>query len=135
MERFGASFLIAGVITFLLGFFLQGVMPVLTLTSIPTKFDARYVLEAIIDPSKDISDQYGMYQVRMKDGAIHAGLYVENGPEASIYPPDPKAEPVVVKTAEVAEAKPMPVSQMPPGLINLLNPSDGEFNTGVIGKQ
>jgi cytochrome c oxidase cbb3-type subunit II len=31
MERLGASFLIAGVLTFLLGFFLQGVMPVLTL--------------------------------------------------------------------------------------------------------
>jgi len=37
MERFGASFLIAGVITFLLGFFLQGVMPVLTLSKIPTR--------------------------------------------------------------------------------------------------
>jgi cbb3-type cytochrome c oxidase subunit II len=35
MERFGASFLIAGVITFLLGFFLQGVMPVLTLRNVP----------------------------------------------------------------------------------------------------
>jgi cbb3-type cytochrome c oxidase subunit II len=34
MERFGASFLIAGVITFLLGFFLQGVMPVLTLRNV-----------------------------------------------------------------------------------------------------
>ncbi len=31
MERFGASFLIAGIVTFFLGFFLQGVMPVLTL--------------------------------------------------------------------------------------------------------
>jgi hypothetical protein len=31
MERFGASFLIAGVVTFLLGFFLQGLMPVITL--------------------------------------------------------------------------------------------------------
>ena len=37
MEKFGASFLIAGVVTFLLGFFLQGVMPVLTLGSIPTR--------------------------------------------------------------------------------------------------
>jgi len=37
MERFGASFLIAGVVTFLLGFFLQGVMPVLTLSKIPTR--------------------------------------------------------------------------------------------------
>jgi cytochrome c oxidase cbb3-type subunit 2 len=35
MERFGASFLIAGVVTFLLGFFLQGLMPVLTLRHVP----------------------------------------------------------------------------------------------------
>lgn len=35
MERFGASFLIAGVITFLLGFFLQGAMPILTLRKMP----------------------------------------------------------------------------------------------------
>ena len=35
MERFGASFLISGVITFLLGFFLQGIMPVLTLRKLP----------------------------------------------------------------------------------------------------
>ena len=35
MERFGASFLIAGVITFLLGFFLQGAMPILTLRKLP----------------------------------------------------------------------------------------------------
>jgi cbb3-type cytochrome c oxidase subunit II len=35
MERFGASFLVAGVVTFLLGFFLQGVMPILTLRKVP----------------------------------------------------------------------------------------------------
>ena len=34
MERVGASFLIAGVVTFLLGFFLQGIMPVLTLRNV-----------------------------------------------------------------------------------------------------
>jgi len=35
VERFGASFLIAGVLTFLLGFFLQGVMPIITLRKVP----------------------------------------------------------------------------------------------------
>jgi cbb3-type cytochrome c oxidase subunit II len=35
MERLGASFLIAGVLTFLLGFFLQGVMPIMTLRKLP----------------------------------------------------------------------------------------------------
>ena len=53
MERFGASFLIAGVVTFLLGFFLQGVMPVLTLRKVPvaTVEDVtRAVLEKISAP-------------------------------------------------------------------------------------
>jgi cytochrome c oxidase cbb3-type subunit 2 len=35
MERLGASFLIAGVVTFLLGFFLQGAMPMITLRKLP----------------------------------------------------------------------------------------------------
>lgn len=35
MERFGATFLIAGVLTFLLGFFLQGAMPIITLRGVP----------------------------------------------------------------------------------------------------
>jgi hypothetical protein len=35
MERAGGAFLIAGVLTFLLGFFLQGVMPMLTLRHVP----------------------------------------------------------------------------------------------------
>ena len=35
MERLGATFLIAGVLTFLLGFFLQGIMPVMTLRRMP----------------------------------------------------------------------------------------------------
>jgi hypothetical protein len=35
MERFGPAFLIAGVVTFLLGFFLQGVMPIMTLRNVP----------------------------------------------------------------------------------------------------
>jgi len=37
MERFGTTFLVAAVLTFLLGFFLQGVMPVLTLRKVPTQ--------------------------------------------------------------------------------------------------
>jgi cytochrome c oxidase cbb3-type subunit II len=37
MERFGPSFLIAGIITFLLGFVLQGVLPIATLRHIPVQ--------------------------------------------------------------------------------------------------
>jgi cbb3-type cytochrome c oxidase subunit II len=48
MERFGASFLIAGVVTFLLGFFLQGVMPVITMRKVPIRSVAE--VAAIVPP-------------------------------------------------------------------------------------
>jgi len=94
------------------------------LTSIPNKFDNAYVLEAIINPSKDISDQYGMFEVTLKDGTKQTGLYVENGEDVSIYPPDHTAEPTRVKRSEVAGVKQLEISQMPPGLINGLNPEE-----------
>lgn len=94
------------------------------LTSIPNKFDSRYVLEAIIDPGKDISDQYGMFEVTLKDGSVKLGLYVENGNEVSIYPPDHTAEPTITTTDQVKSVKQVPVSQMPPGLLNMLNPDE-----------
>lgn len=94
------------------------------LTSIPNKFDDEYVLTAIIDPSRDISDQYGMFEVRLKDGSTRTGLVVENGDQVSIYPPDHTAEPAVVPAGEVVESKQLPVSQMPPALINGLNPEE-----------
>lgn len=94
------------------------------LTSIPNKFDTRYVLEAIIDPSKDISDQYGMFEVALKNGETKTGLYVQNGNDVSIYPPDHTEAPTNVTLKEVKSVKQLPVSQMPPGLINYLNPEE-----------
>jgi cbb3-type cytochrome oxidase cytochrome c subunit len=56
MERFGASFLIAGVLTFLLGFFLQGVMPVITLRNVPVatvEEIARHVTSDFVQLAED----------------------------------------------------------------------------------
>jgi putative heme-binding domain-containing protein len=91
------------------------------ITSIRNKFDTAYVLESIIDPSKVISDQYGSSSVTMKSGVVHTGLVVERGDDLEVYPPDAKAEPAKVKRTEVAKIERVPVSQMPPGLINMLN--------------
>ena len=57
----------------------------------------------------------------VKSGAVHAGLVVERGETLEIYPPDAKAEPARVKRSDVAKVERVPVSQMPPGLLNLLN--------------
>ena len=57
MERFGASFLIAGVVTFLLGFFLQGVMPVLTLRKMPIASIAE-VAQTVPPSFHDLAEEY-----------------------------------------------------------------------------
>lgn len=61
MERFGASFLIAGVVTFLLGFFLQGVMPILTLRRVPVRTVAdiaRDVPAEFFQLAEDYPDEF-----------------------------------------------------------------------------
>lgn len=91
------------------------------LTSVRNKFDANYILESLIEPSKVISDQYGSSMVTTNDGKTYSGLIVERGDQVDVYPPDPKSEPVKLSHSDIAKIEPVPVSQMPPGLINGLN--------------
>jgi hypothetical protein len=62
--------------------------------------------------------------VTLADGSVLTGMVVENGEQVSIYPADPKAEPTVVDAAKVKEVELLPASQMPPGLLNILNPEE-----------
>ena len=95
------------------------------LTSVPNKFDARYLLEAIIDPSKNISDQYQSSTVLLSDGKLLSGLVVEQADNAIlVYSSDPKAEPTRVNRSEIDEISPSPTSQMPTALLNRLNADD-----------
>ena len=91
------------------------------LSSIPAKFDTRYVLEAIIDPSKDISDQYGSSVVTTTRGKVYTGIAVEQENRLKIYPPDPKKDPVVIGYELVKSIEESTISHMPPGLLNRLN--------------
>ena len=95
------------------------------LTSVRTKFDAPYIVEAIVNPSKDISDQYGSFVVVLDDGRVLNGLAVENGSDVTIYSNNPDEKPVTVPADEVIEMTPSKVSQMPADLLNKL--SKGEI--------
>ncbi|NNE91690.1 MAG: DUF1080 domain-containing protein [Verrucomicrobiales bacterium] len=94
------------------------------LTSVKNKFDRNYLIESIIDPSAVISDQYSSSTVTLKDGKTHTGLVIEEGEQIKVYPPDHTSEPAVVKATDVEKVEPVPVSQMPPALINTLNPDE-----------
>jgi len=92
------------------------------LTSVPNKFDTRYLLEAIIDPSKNVSDQYQSSLVLLTSGELLSGLVVEQDRDAIlVYPSDPKAEPAAVKRSDIEQLRHSPTSQMPTALLNTMN--------------
>ncbi|MFP6597033.1 MAG: heme-binding protein [Candidatus Hydrogenedentota bacterium] len=96
------------------------------LSSVNAKFSISDMLEAMIDPSKDISDQYSSSVVEMNNGDYIDGIVVnhsgskEEG-EISIYTDDLNADAIVVKTADVKSIEASTTSQMPDGLLDVLN--------------
>jgi putative heme-binding domain-containing protein len=83
----------------------------------------RDILEAIIEPSKEISDQYAATDFIMKDGSTLTGRLKsdENGKYyVSMNPFAPQTLQVILKK-DVASTKLSDVSIMYPGTINRLN--------------
>ena len=91
------------------------------LTTVKNKFDARYILESIIEPSKVISDQYQSSMVLTEDGRSLMGLIAKDGANVIVYPADAKAKPITLSADQVDEILPSPVSQMPKDMLNALN--------------
>lgn len=91
------------------------------LTTVKNKFDARYLLESIIEPSKVISDQYQSSMVLTEDGRSLTGLVSKDGDNVIVYPADANAKPITVPADQVDEILPSKVSQMPKDMLNALN--------------
>lgn len=96
------------------------------LTSVAGKFSPRDLLESIIDPSKEISDQYGQMIFEMQDGSIVMGRIMNlNGDKINVNTNmmDPN-QIVSVDRKRLKKMEESPVSMMPPGLINTLTKDD-----------
>ena len=91
------------------------------LTSLPNKFDQNYLVTAIINPSKDISDQYQASNVILASGKTVSGLVVEDGDFYVIYPSDTSKKETKVAKSDVLDLEPSKVSQMPMGLLDTMN--------------
>lgn len=96
------------------------------LTSVRGKFSPRDLLESIIEPSKEISDQYGSTIFTLADGSQVVGRVANlNGDNlmVSTNMMDPHAFTNVdaTKLVKTEESK---VSMMPPGLLNMLKDDD-----------
>lgn len=91
------------------------------LTTVANKFSVADILEAIVEPSKVISDQYGSHIVADHDGLIVEGILVEDGNEITVYPRDLDQGPTTFDRSEIKVMKESPTSQMPAGLIDAMN--------------
>lgn len=93
------------------------------LTQLGTRFSTKDILEAIIDPGKTISDQYGATIFYLKDGSSVLGRLVkeENGMYAVSQNPFAPEVLKEIPVKDVVRTRVSDVSPMLPGLINRLN--------------
>lgn len=93
------------------------------LTQLATRFSARDILEAIIEPNVAISDQYAATQFQLKNGETVVGKIINEDNLHYFVSQNPFTPDLSIKVLkkDVTSKKYSPVSMMLPGLINSLN--------------
>jgi putative heme-binding domain-containing protein len=96
------------------------------LSNLAGRFTVKDIAEAIIEPSKVISDQYGFHAITTNDGKMTVGKILEEKDEVLIIANNPfdYAQKVEVKRSDIKENKLSDVSPMPAGMINRMNPEE-----------
>jgi len=92
------------------------------LTGVAGRFNARDLLESILEPSKEVSDQYAAIVVRKHDDTEVTGRIVNLNEEtlmvnANMLDPNDMAS---IKRADIKSIEPAKMSMMPEGLLNAL---------------
>ncbi len=91
------------------------------LSAIGSRFNRHDLLEAIIEPSKAISEQYASFIVTTRKGETIAGQIAEENNDNLTLVTDPLAGTRrTIGQTQVASKEISPVSLMPPGLLNSL---------------
>ncbi len=93
------------------------------LTQLGTRFGYKDIAEAIIEPSKVISDQYDSKFLNLKNGKVISGRIMQENKKFYMVSSNPFLPDLLDRIAKnsVASIKSSPVSLMPPALINRLN--------------
>ena len=96
------------------------------LSSVGGKFSPHDLLEAIVDPGKEISDQYGGSIFKMKDGTQVVGRIMNMKGDNYWVNTDMMTPSTItqVNADKLESVEPSPVSMMPAGLISSMNEDD-----------
>jgi len=96
------------------------------LTQTAGRFGLKDLAEAILEPSKQVSDQYRASVVATKEGQVHTGRIIAESDKSLTLLLDPEDSTKVVEVAkgEIEDQKPSPTSIMPDRLMDSLNPNE-----------
>jgi putative heme-binding domain-containing protein len=86
------------------------------------KHKTEYILQSILDPSKEIDKKFQSHTFLLASGKIVTGMIVEDKPDEIHIVIDPlaKAKPTIIAKDDIEEQVESKVSQMPQGLLNKL---------------
>ncbi|MDB6080402.1 MAG: heme-binding protein, partial [Akkermansiaceae bacterium] len=108
------------------------------LSALGGRFTVHDVAEAILDPSKVISDQYAFDLITRGDGSQVVGKLIEEKDETDIVATNPFdfSATIEIPKSDIKQLKKSPISPMPPGLIGRLNPDElKDLLAYLLGKQ
>ncbi|MCX6854114.1 MAG: c-type cytochrome, partial [Verrucomicrobia bacterium] len=96
------------------------------LTGAANRYTLRDLLENIVEPSKVISDQYESTIIETKDGKVITGRITSEDDDHLYVATNPADlnDITTVKVPELKSRQASPISLMPPGLINSMNPDE-----------
>ena len=115
------------------------------ITTVGKRFDAQYLVEALLDPSKVVSDRYFNESIEMEDGVVHVGRVVYDDGRLLRVRMNPFTQKVTEVAAERVRSRTVSrISEMPEGLLDIFteeeildlvaymrsggNPKDPAFN-------
>ena len=87
------------------------------LTTIANRFTRRDMLEAVLWPSREISDQYGSWRIETSDDVYSALILEEDEASVTILIPD-LDRPVSIQRKDIVDMRESDVSIMPEGLLD-----------------
>ena len=93
------------------------------LTLADKKHNVEYILDAVLEPSKDIDEKYQSYTFLMDDGRSIIGMVTEENDQVVKVVIDPLAKDAatVLQKDEIEEKIKSSVSMMPKGLLDKLS--------------
>lgn len=96
------------------------------LTAVSGKFSPHDLLESIINPGKEISDQYGASIFTLKDGTQVTGRIMNLSGDTYRITTDmmKPSTTTPIKADTIKSIEPSPISMMPPGLLSTMNEDD-----------